>query len=94
MEAPLYPPATAYVPPRRQSRLFTAKDTAIADLKASAQAWAIVLQEMPNIEARIGNPMLKPHLGNFSFQSLVQFGVVKQDALDRLDEKLRTLGPQ
>ena len=36
--------------------------------------------------------MLKPHLGNFSFRSLLQFGAVKPDALDRLDVQLRALG--
>ncbi|WP_159987327.1 hypothetical protein [Novosphingobium sp. 18052] len=68
------------------------KDTAIADLKAIPQAWAIVEAEIPNIEGRIGNEIIKPHLGNFSFRSLLQFGVVKPDALDRIDQRLKALG--
>lgn len=92
MDAPLYPPARAFVMPRRLPGLLDTKDTAIADLKAIPQAWAIVKAEIPNVEARVGNEMIKPHLGNFSFRSLLQFGVVKSDALDRIDQKLKALG--
>ena len=92
MDAPLYPPASTFEQPVRVARMLSTKDTAIADLKAIPAAWAMVLTEIPNIEGRIGSPMLKPHLGNFSFRSLLQFGVVKPDALDRLDARLQTLG--
>lgn len=92
MDAPLYPPARRFDRPRRLPRPLTTSDTAIADLKAIPEAWAVVLGEIPNVESRIGNEMLKPHLGNFSFRSLLQFGVVREDALDRIDEKLKLLG--
>jgi hypothetical protein len=69
------------------------RHTSIADLKANPQAWAIVLKETPDIEPLIGNSMLKPHLGNFSFGDLVQFGAVKSEKLDEIDAQLRTLGP-
>jgi hypothetical protein len=51
-----------------------------------------MVKELPGIEARLNVDMLKPHLGNFSFRSLVQFGFAKTEQLDRIDEKLRTLG--
>jgi hypothetical protein len=92
MDAPLYPPAKAFVQPTRVARVMTTKDTSIADIKANPAAWAIVLKEIPGIEARIGNDMLKPHLGNFSFRSLVQFGIVKGDVLDLIDTQFRMLG--
>jgi hypothetical protein len=92
MDAPLYPPATAFEQPTPVAREINTKDTSIADLKAIPAAWAIVLKEIPDVEMRVGNPMLKPHLGNFSFRSLTQFGVVKSDALDRIDPQLRALG--
>ncbi|UVO53083.1 hypothetical protein [Sphingomonas sp. SUN039] len=92
MDAPLYPPATAYVQPVRVHRPLDTKDTAIADLMAIPEAWAIVLKEIPNMQQRIGNEQLKPHLGNFSFRSLTQFGVVKAADLDRIDAQLKALG--
>lgn len=92
MEAPLYPAATAFIAPKRVPRFLSTKETAIADLQAISEAWAIVTAEIPNVEARIGNDMIKPHLGNFSFQSLIQFGVVKSEALARIDERLKSLG--
>ncbi len=92
MDAPLYPPAAAFEQPARTARQLNTKDTAIADLKEIPAAWAIVLKEIPSIDARIGNEQLKPHLGNFSFRSLTQFGVVKANDLDRIDVQLRALG--
>lgn len=92
MDAPLYPPAAAFIPPRHVAHALSTQDSAIADLKANPAAWAIVLKEIPTMEARIGNEMLKPHLGNFSLRSLVQFGVVPAAALDRIDEQLKALG--
>ncbi|MET0363085.1 MAG: hypothetical protein ABW169_00395 [Sphingobium sp.] len=92
MDAPLYPPASAYVQPRRAPRVLSTQDTAIADLKAVPAAWAIVVKQIPSMEARIGNEMIKPHLGNFSLRSLVQFGVVAGPDLDKIDVQLKTLG--
>ena len=93
MDAPTYLPAEHFVQPVRLPRILTTKDTAIADLQAIPVAWAIVLKEAPGIQMLIGAPMLKPHLGNFSFRSLIQFGAVKGDALDRIDAQLKALGP-
>jgi hypothetical protein len=92
MDAPVYPPSTAYVQPARVPRPLDTKDTSIADLMAIPAAWAVVLKEIPTVQQRIGNEQLKPHLGNFSFRSLTQFGVVKSDDLDRIDAQLKTLG--
>ncbi len=93
MDAPLYPPASVFVQPARVPRVLDTRHTSIADLQANPQAWAIVLKEAPGIEMMIGNSMLKPHLGNFSFGDLVQFGAVKANKLDVIDAQLRALGP-
>jgi hypothetical protein len=92
LDAPLYRPAERFVQPVRQPRLLNTRDVAIADLMAIPAAWAIVLKEMPQISMTLGSPMLKPHLGNFSFHDLVAFGAAKGEALDRIDEGLRALG--
>lgn len=91
MEAPLYPPAQAYEQPASIAYVMTTANTSIATLQAIPAANAILLAEIPNLQSRIANPALKPHLGNFSPRSLVQFGVFKADALDRIDAKLRSI---
>lgn len=92
MDAPLYPPAARFVPPRRLPQRLSAAETPIATLKTIPAAWAIVEKEIPGMDRRIGNPMLAVHLGNFSLESLLPFGVVPRDALDRIDAQLRALG--
>ncbi len=92
MDAPIYPPARAFVQPQRLATVLSTAETPIATLQATPVAWAIVTREIPNIAARIGNPQLKPHLGNFSLRSVVQFGIVPLDALDRIDPQLKALG--
>lgn len=92
MDAPLYPPAAAYVQPVRVPRALDTKDTSIADLMAIPAAWAIVVKEIPTIQQRIGNEQLKPHLGNFSFRSFAQFSTLKVADLDRIDVQLKALG--
>lgn len=92
MDAPLYPPATAYEAPTRVAHVVSTKDTPIADLMKLPAAWAIITKEVPGIDGRLSVPMLKPHLGNFSLRSLVQFGFAKPEQLDRADAQLRELG--
>lgn len=94
MEAPVYLPASAFEAPRRLPRLLTVRDTPIAVLKRIPAAWAMVEKEIPGVERRIGSEQLRPHLQNFSFESLVVFGVVTREALDRLDRALTALGEQ
>lgn len=92
MDAPLYPPATVFEQPVRVARQVSTRNTPIADLMKIPAAWAIVVKEVPGIEARLNVEMLKPHLGNFSLRSLVQFGFSNSQQLDSVDEKLAALG--
>ena len=91
MDAPTYPPASAYEAPVRVAYAVTTANTSITQLLADPAAKAILLTEIPGFESRISNEQLKPHLDNFSPRSLVQFGVFKADALDRVDVRLRAL---
>ncbi|WP_395395945.1 hypothetical protein WBP07_21640 (plasmid) [Novosphingobium sp. BL-8A] len=92
MEAPVYPPARSYVAPRRLARVLSVRDTPIAVLQSIAPAWAIVGKEIPGFDRRVSSDMIKPHLGNFSLESLTIFGVVDQASLDRIDPQLKALG--
>jgi hypothetical protein len=92
MDAPLYPPAQAYVAPERFPRQLDTRDVSIAELLAIPAARAVIMKELPLIQQVIGMPQLKPHLSNFSIRDLVQFGIVKEDALARTDAELAKLG--
>jgi hypothetical protein len=93
MDAPLYPPSQAYEQPAVVPHRMDTNTISIAALLANPAAKAIIIAEIPNFMARIGNEQLKPHLYNFSPRSLVQFGLFKADALDRVDQQLATLPP-
>ncbi|MEO6718072.1 MAG: hypothetical protein ABIM50_12590 [Novosphingobium sp.] len=91
MDAPLYPPATRFEQPQRLPRVLSTKETSIADLQKNPAAWAIVVKEIPGIGALVGSNF-KVHLGNFSLQTLVQFGASQADGLQRIDPQLKALG--
>ena len=92
MDAPLYPPSSAYEAPVRVPQQVTTRDSSFADFLANAEALAIVKSEVPAFEGFIKNPMLAPHLGNMGPRDMVQFGAFKGDALDRVDAKLKAAG--
>lgn len=92
MDASFYPPAELYVRPERVAYRVNTRNTPIAELMKIPRAWAVVVKEVPGIEARLSVPMLKPHLGNFSLRSLVQFGFSSNEQLDRIDAQLQGLG--
>ena len=92
MDAPLYPPAAAFVQPQRVPQRLSAAETPIAVLKTVPAAWAIVNKEIPGMDRRVGGDQIRPHLGNFSLESLLPFGIVQREALERVDQQLRALG--
>ena len=91
MDAPLYPPSQAYEAPILVPYEMNTTNTSIAVLLANPAIKAIILKEMPIIGAMVSNEMLKPHLNNFSPRSLVQFGALKGDALDKVDAQIHML---
>jgi hypothetical protein len=93
MDAPLYPPSTVFEQPVRIAHMLSTREAPVAELKANAAAWAIVLKQIPSMDARTSSEMLKPHLGNLTLRALSQFGIAKSADLDRIDEQLLLLGP-
>jgi hypothetical protein len=91
MDAPLYLPSSAYHAPHRLPQPMSTKTVSIADLMANPAAKAILVREIPGLEMRLNIDQIKPHLGNFAFRDLVQFGFVKAEPLDRADEQLKAL---
>ncbi|HEX7875195.1 MAG TPA: hypothetical protein VF489_01270 [Sphingobium sp.] len=92
MDAPLYSPATAYVQPQRLPTKFNAHETALSDLMANPAAWAIVIKVAPGAAGVLKSDAMRPHLGNFTLQSLTDFGLLTQDGVERADAQLRLLG--
>lgn len=92
MDAPLYPPAKAFVAPIRLPRVLTSADTPVAVLRGNPAAWTVVTTLIPGLAGRIGSEAIKPHLTNFSLRTLVQFGVIPADQLPAIDARLSALG--
>ena len=91
MDAPTYPPATAYEPPVAAPYEFSVETVSIAELMSAPAAWAIVLKHAPSFKMIISTPMAKPHLTNFTVDSFVTYGVVTQATIDAIDVDLRQL---
>ena len=92
MDAPLYPPSQRYVAPERVPEPVTTRTSSFAEFLSNPQAKAILESEVPGFDRLLGNPQLKPHLGNMAPRTMVQFGAFKADALDRVDAKLKAAG--
>lgn len=89
MDAPLYPPSTQFVAPDVVPSPMTTRDSSLADFIANPQALAIISKEAPGFVFTTRTPMLKPHLGNMSPRTMVQFGALKAADLDRVDAQLK-----
>jgi hypothetical protein len=92
MDAPLYPPAAVFVQPERVAQRLSVEVTPITVLQANPAAWAIVNKEIAGMDQRVGGDQIRPHLGNFSLASLLPFGIVTRDALDRIEQQFLALG--
>ena len=92
MDAPLYPPSSAYVAPVRVAEPLTTSSGSLADFIANPQAFAILMEEVPELKMAIGSPMIKPHLGNMGPRTLIVFGGGHPERLDKVDARLKALG--
>ena len=92
MDAPLYPPAQAYEAPVFVPQPMTTRDSSFADFFANPEAKAILFAEAPGFQFAAQTAMLKPHLGNMSPGSLLQFGAATQAQLDKVDARLKAAG--
>lgn len=91
MDAPLYPPSSAYIAPSRVAEPMTTANASLADFIANPQALAILLEEVPELKFMMGTPLLKPHLGNMGPRTLVTFGGGQPERLDKVDARLKAL---
>ena len=92
MDAPLYPPSSAYVAPERVAEPLTTANASFADFIANPPALAILLEEVPELKMMMNTSMLKPHLGNMGPRTLIAFGGGHPERLDKVDVRLKALG--
>lgn len=91
LEAPDYPPSARFDPPRVLPHRLSIYTSSIAELQAHPEAWAIIVKAMPVAVAISDVAALKPHLGNFSFPSLIQFGLFPLGDVDAMERQLQAL---
>lgn len=94
MDAPVYPPSAAWVAPVVVPQPMSTRNASFADFLADPKAKAILASELPAYQMILGSPQLKPHLGNVTPRAMADLGMLKADALDRIDAKLAAAGIQ
>ena len=94
MEAPTYPPAAAYEQPIAEPYALRLENLSLADLMRMPAAWDIVVKHLPALELMTGSAMMKPHLGNFTVQTIQTFDkTATPEVLAAIDEELGRLAP-
>lgn len=94
MDAPIYPPSTAWEAPILVPQPMSTRNASFADFLADTKAKEILASEVPAYQMILGSPQLKPHLGNVTPRALADLGMFKADALDRIDARLAAAGIQ
>ena len=94
MDAPTYPPATAFEQPVSTPHVISLEDFSLAELMNMPAAWDIVSTHLPVLKIMTGSPMIKPHLGNFTVLSLSAFGIpATPEVVAVIDVELARLPP-
>jgi hypothetical protein len=92
LDAPIYPPAAAFEQPIAAPYVLRLENVSLAELMRMPAAWDRVLKHLPWLELMTSSPMLKPHLGNMTVQSLAAFGMAPtREVLAAVDEDLARL---
>jgi hypothetical protein len=92
MDAPTYPPATAYEPPSVAPYELTVRNLPVAEISAIPAAWAIVVKHMPGMKFVTSTSLAKPHLGNMTVADFAGFmGQSNSPALAEIDAELSQL---
>lgn len=92
MDAPTYPPAAAYEPPRVAPYELTIRNVSVAELVSAPTAWAVVLKHMPAMKFVVSTPLAKPHLANMTVVDFAGFiNQADSPAIAAIDAELRRL---
>jgi len=92
--APTYVPAAAFEAPAASAYVISLENSSLAELMSNAPAWDIILRHLPSLKLMTSSSMLKPHLGNFTVQSIQTFAKnATPEVLAAIDEELSRLPP-
>jgi hypothetical protein len=83
VEAPHYPPASAYHEPEAVAYTLTVADASVAELLATSQAKAAILAVVPDFEKRVSGD-IGQHLGNLSLKLLADYTVIDRAAYESI----------
>ncbi len=94
LEAPIYVAATDFEQPLATPYVLQLENVSLAELMRIPAAWSVVLEHLPSLKLITASPMLKPHLGNMTVQSLSVFTkVATPEVLAAIDRELALLPP-
>lgn len=91
MDAPTYPPASAWEAPLVHFSRLSVKGSSLQILMEDPAAWAIVTKELPAAGLMVRSPGAKALIDNVSLQVLVDLGFATPEALGRIDARLAKL---
>ena len=87
MDAPQFPPASAYHEPEAVAYLLTVADASVAELLAIAPAKAAILAVIPDFEKRVSGE-IGQHLGNLSLKLLADYTVIDHPAYQTIARRI------
>ena len=94
MDAPLYPPASAFEQPLARPHVLSLDDFSLRELMNIPAAWEIVVKHLPSIGMMVGSQMIQPHLGNFTLRDIEVFARgATPEVRAAINEELRRLPP-
>jgi hypothetical protein len=87
MDAPQYPPASAYHAPAAVVSTLTVADSSVAELLAIAPAKAEILAVTPDFEKRVSGD-IGQHLGNVTLKLLADYTVIDRAAFSTMASRI------
>jgi hypothetical protein len=92
IDAPVYPPAAAFVAPTTAPRPLAVRNYSTAELMQMPAAWAVVVKHMPGIKMMTSAEQAKPMLTTMTVADFSQFiGGDASAALAAIDAELAQL---
>lgn len=84
MDAPLYPPASAYEQPQALPQVLSTRTSSVADLQADAEALAVLKAILPSMAEPLSGQialLIEP----LSLRDASVYGWVKPEDIDRIE---------
>lgn len=94
MDAPIYPPASAFELPLVTAQPVRLDNFSLAELMQMPEAWAIVTKHVPSVRQLVSVPMIQPYLGHLTLHALQSlFKISTPEALAAAAADLSRLPP-